>query len=229
MGSGHRSSRRETSGPRSVESNSGRDRHQRSSGRRLSRESDDAEKHCSGKAGSQRTPKKDTCHRRKHSERLIVKLDVIGHPASTVQLGVPVNLAVLLSLDGAQCDRTIDESRYDTSRLFAVTSLLGDDGSGRRVPLEAGLLGGHDTLDSVHPIPDHYLPAYQRAYPSRVILGFFKFSELVIKQPGAYRIRTSLVRMCDEGATSLAIIDSELVKVEGRSSNSHRRVQRVYS
>jgi hypothetical protein len=134
----------------------------------------------------------------------------------------------MISLEMPSPDRAVSASRYDTSGLFAVTSLVADTRSGELLSLEPGLLCGQKSLDSVHPMPEHCTSSLARNYPCRVVLGYFSFPGLVIRQAGTYRIRTTLVKMGEAGATSLAAVDSDPIKVDGRGSNSQRRHQRVY-
>ncbi|KAK3719928.1 hypothetical protein LTR37_004051 [Vermiconidia calcicola] len=238
----HRSYLRETSGPQAVDSGSGREKHHGSS--RRTKEGDDRERHRSKRNESQRSPKKEPGHRRKVSnpqpanmsnvpaEKPSLELDVTGQPSKGIQLGVPVEKSVMLSLRLSASDQVINASNVDTERLFAVTSLVADTRSGDRVPLEPGVLSGQKILDSVHPIPEHCAATLARNHPCRLALGYFSFPGLLIRQAGTYRIRTTLVKTggsADAGATSLLSVDSEPIKVERRSGGSLRRHQRVYS
>jgi hypothetical protein len=236
---GHRTYLREASGPRPVESNHSRDKNRGSGRRHHSKEYDDREKHSSRKTSQHKSPKTDSTHRRKssnvqttniHLEKPSIQLDVIGQPAPSIHLGMQIEKAVMISLKLPSADQRRQFSQYETSNLFAISSLVAESRSGERVTLEPGTMTSQKALDSIHPIPDHVADSLARKYPSQLALGYFTFSDLMIRQIGTFRIRTTLVKMGETGATSLAAIDSEIVKVEGRvASHSHRRHQRVYA
>lgn len=91
--------------------------------------------------------------------------------------------------------------------------------------MEAGSLTGQKTYDSVHAMPADSVRTFERLNPNLVVLGYFSFPGLLIRQAGIFRIRTTLARMEVEGAVSLVVEDSEPVKVERRGSvsSSQRR------
>ncbi|KAK5170580.1 uncharacterized protein LTR77_005168 [Saxophila tyrrhenica] len=230
---GHRSYLREASGPRPVEN--ARDKH-RGSGRRH-KEADDRDKQRSRKTEMPRSHRKESGHRKKASaqqsctpapERPRIELDVIGQPASGIQLGMPVEKSVMISLKLPSPEHAEKASCINTSSLFALTSLVSDSSNGERVPQEPNALCGMKTLDSIHPIPEHVVDNLARNYPLRQALGYFSFPGMVIRQAGTYRIRTTLVRMGEAGANSLLAVDSEPIKVERSGVNSQRRRQQVY-
>ena len=139
----------------------------------------------------------------------------------------------MVSLRFPSPDRAIDGANVDITRLFAAVSLVADTRSGERVPVEAGLLGGQKSFDSVHEIPEEHVETMARSQPCRVALGYFTFSGLVIRQAGSYRIRTTLIQMpasgsSQQGATSILSVDSESIKVERRVTAAPRTHARAH-
>lgn len=235
----HRSYLRDRSGPRVVSNSNGPDK---PSGSRRQKDADGREKdHPRRSSNSHRSPKKESSHRRMSSksrssnvftEQPTYELDVIGQPARGIQLGVPVETSVLVSLRLPSADYAFSANGVDTSGLLAMISLVADTRTGERMPLEAGSLTGQKLYDSVHPIPEECATTLARNQPGRVVLGYFSFPGLIIRQSGTYRIQTTLIKMssaADAGATSLLAVDSDPIKVERRGDGSLRRHQRIYS
>lgn len=234
-----RSYLRDSHGPRAVDAGAGRSDKGRGSSRRH-KDGDDKNTHRSSKDSSKRTSQKDSTHRRKHSssqtsdytETSCFELDVIGQPPSGVALGLPIETSVLVSLKVPATDQTVQAESIDTSRFFAVASLVADSRGGERVPLEAGIMTGQKMFDSVHAMPDECADRLAANQPHRLVLGYFSFPGLLIRQSGTYRVRTTLIKMSSSGqggGSSIVAVDSEPIKVERRSIATPRRHQRVYS
>lgn len=236
--SSQRSYLRDSCGPRVVDV--GTTRGKSGSGSRHHRDSDEKGQHRSKRDSSRRTSKNEASNRKKHSisqatdvnaERPTFELEFIGQPPGGVALGMPVETSVMISLRLPSPDRTISADSIETSRLFAVASLVADNRSGDRVPLEAGIMTGQKMFDSVHSIPDECAEQLANNRPCRLVLGYFSFPDLLIRQSGTYRIRTTLIKTAssgDGGASSIINVDSETFKVERRSIATPRRHQRVY-
>ena len=160
-----------------------------------------------------------------------LELEVLVDPAKSIHLGTSVQTCIMVYLRLPTSDRVISANNINTSQLLGVTSLVADNRNGERIPLEPGLLSGQKMYDSVQPFPDRYgsLPYND---PCRQILGCFTFPDLLIRQAGNYRIRTTLVQMdgsSERGATSLFCVDSDSIRVDRRSNATQRRHQRVYN
>ena len=231
-----RSYLRDSSGPRAVSAGNGY-----RNGARHHKHGDDGDKHCSKRSNSHRSTEKDSSHhhRRKVSnppyvddgaERAFFELDVIEQPVRGIQLGMSVEASVMISLRLPSSGRVSTGCDVDTSQLLAVTSLVADSRDGELVPMEAGTLTGQKQYDSVHPLPSDCAEDLARSQPHRIALGYFSFPGLLIRQSGTYRIRTTLFKMGDNGASSILSTDSVPIKVERRGSGlgSQRRQQRVY-
>lgn len=90
---------------------------------------------------------------------------------------------------------------------------------------------GQKMFDSVHSVPDDCAERLANNHPCRLVLGYFSFPGMLIRQSGAYRIRTTLLKMSSSGAgggSTVMSVDSEPIKVERRSIATPRRHQRVY-
>ena len=236
-----RSYLRDRSGPRAVDGGRGRDKIRNAS--RSHKDGDDREKHRSKRHELSRSPKKESSHRRKVSnhnspstnvtaERPSFELHIIAPPAQSIPLGLPVQMSIMISLRLPSSDQVISANSVDTSRLLALTSLVAENRNNERIPLEPGLLSGQKMYDSVQPFSEDDAAALARSDPCRLHLGYFAFPDLLIRQAGTYRIRTTVMKMDaspDSGATSLLEVDSEPIKVERRGTGTPRRHQRVYS
>ncbi|EMC94177.1 hypothetical protein BAUCODRAFT_222983 [Baudoinia panamericana UAMH 10762] len=232
-----RSYLREGNGPRVVDTGIGHEEGRRDSKAAL--RGDERSDHRSKSDSSRRLTKKDTAHRRKQSasqvptgrlEQPFFELDVIGQPPQSVVLGMPVDTTVLVTLRFPNADRHISAASIDTSAFFAATSLITDNRSGERVPLESGILSGQKLFDSIHPIPEACPDRFANDQPCSLVLGYFSFTSLLIRQPGTYRIRISLIEMSQTGrggATNIVTIDSDNIRVERRSTAMTRRQQRA--
>jgi hypothetical protein len=209
---------RDSSGPRAVDGNK-----TRSSSRR---DDDKQRKHPSSSSSSSRktSDSKATPHHRKSStasspDRPTYELDIIGQPSKNIIYGQLVETSVMVSLKCASPEMVEHYRNMDTSRLMGFVSLIADARSGERVPVECGSLTGQQMFDSVHDVPAHVAESLGRSQPSRLALGYFNFPSLLIRQPGAYRLRITLIKMggpgsSSQGGSSLLAIDSDTVKVE---------------
>ena len=234
-----RSYLRDSNGPRAVDAGQSRgSRRHHKDGTSDEREAKRSRRTSSTKSSS----KSESGHRRKSSNpqsgtkpqaRPTYELDVIGQPSKAIPLGVDVETSVMVSLRFPSADRAANASNIDTSQLFAVASLMTESRTEGWVPVEAGLLTGQALFDSVHPIPEEHVERMACMQPSRVTLGYFTFSGLLIRQSGTYRIRTSLIQMpapgSTTGGTTVLFTDSEPIRVERRQILPQRNSQRVYS
>jgi hypothetical protein len=138
-----------------------------------------------------------------------LSLDYVIRPPTEVQAGSPISPAVTLQVhtvrprpDAAAPDRTL-------YRYFAVVSLLQyyDDGEIDHAP--SGTLSGIQLVDSIH-TPDHSTMTHN----SPEILGYVSFPNLVIRSPGTFRLRASLMKVGASGGSKfLHSEDSGLIVV----------------
>ena len=155
--------------------------------------------------------------RSRRTKAAILELNVIGQTSSVIYLGTSVKSAVLVSL------KLSSASHFDASGLLAAVSLVKDDVDGQHEVMEGGSLTSQKMVDSIHPIPEEVAPVLASSDPHRMALGYFSFPDLMIKQTGTYRIRTTLIKVVDAEVLSLCALDSEpiVVKRYHRSSQPH--------
>lgn len=232
---------RDSHGPRAVDAGKSRS----SSKRQV----EEADKQRSKHSSSRKSSKPELSHSRKpsltpattsasssHQERPSFELDIIGQPQRSIIFGTTVEASVMVSLKLPSADMAASYRNLDTSRLLAVVSLVTDTRSGERTAIECGTLTGQKMFDSVHPMPEECVPSLARSQPCRLALGYFSFPGLLIRQPGSYRLRISLIKMgasdsSSSGGTTISTVDSEAIRVERRASgnSSHRKHQRTVS
>lgn len=159
---------------------------------------------------------RSTCRRGSNgsSGRATFSLDPVNDLPSEVRAGYPLESPFTLRVDRQRQSTPSGNIDQESGRLMAVATLVAHDGDGSSTPVEAGVLTGPQLADTVHPAP------------STGTLGYVSFPDLVIRSPGTFRIRVTLLRMSAtahsgqttsplQGATSLVSIDSEPVVVAG--------------
>lgn len=139
-------------------------------------------------------------------------LDPVNGLPREVRAGFPLDTPFIIRVDREQQSPYIGNLDAESGRLMAVATLVASDQHGLLTPVNAGILTGPQLADTVHP------------EPSTDTLGYVSFPDLVIRSPGTFRIRVTLLRMgatvhagygSVQGATSLVSIDSEPVVVAG--------------
>lgn len=144
----------------------------------------------------------------------IFSLNPVDQLPSEVRAGIPLDSPFTLRVDRQRQNSSNGNFDHDRGRLMAVATLVANDGDGSSTPVDAGVLTGPQLADTVHPTP------------STGTLGYVSFPDLIIRSPGTFRIRVTLLRMSAtahagqavsslQGATSLVSIDSEPVIVAG--------------
>jgi len=139
-------------------------------------------------------------------------LDPVNSLPREVRVGFPLAAPFTVRVDGQQQSPYTENLDAESGRLMAVATLVASDQHGLLTPVNAGILAGPQLADTVHP------------ESSTGTLGYVSFPDLVIRSPGTFRVRVTLLRMsatvhaehCSlQGAMSLASIDSEPVVVAG--------------
>lgn len=214
--SNHKTYQRDGHGPRAVDGSKSR-----SSSRR------DDDKQRSMHSSSRRPSEPKSSHRRKSSsassaERPAFEISVLGQPSRNIAFGQTVEMSVMVCLRCPSPEMAANYRNIDTSRLMGLVSLVADSRSGERVPVEYGTLTGQKMFDSIHEMPHHLEESLSRNQPCRLVLGYFTFPSLLIRQPGFFRLRVTLLKMGGSGSTtgggsSIAAADSDSIKVERRS------------
>ena len=229
----HKTHVRDSRGPRAVDAG-----HSREKGRSERREGGEGDsKHRSSKYSSSRSSKPESSRSRRESsssysrpnvsEKPTFEMDVIGQPQRNVIYGSTVETSVMVSLRVPSPDLIAHYKSLDTNKLMGVVSLVADTRSGERMPIECGTLTGQKMFDSCHPIPEEYAETLARNQPCRLSLGYFTFPSLLIRQPGTYRLRITLMKMSSSGGSAnMLSVDSESIKVERRATGAGSKHQR---
>jgi hypothetical protein len=233
---------RDNSGPRVVDA--GREKG-RSGGKRQ-KDAEDSVKNRTRHSSTHTPSKPDSSHRRKTSSasaaasiakdgisaRPVFELDVIGQPPRTIAYGTTVETVVVISLRLPSAELASRYASTDTSKLLAVVSLVEESRSGECKPMESGTVTGQQMSDSVHPIPQEHADTLARKQPCRVALGYVSFPALLIRQPGLFRLRVTLIKICSStsgGGSAVLSVDSDPIRVERRQhgSSSQRKHARI--
>ena len=139
-------------------------------------------------------------------------LDPVNRLPREVRAGFPLDAPFTIRVDGQRHSSYGGNVDAESGHLMAVATLVESDQHGSLTPVNAGILTGPQLADTVHP------------EPSTGTLGYVSFPDLVIRSPGTFRVRVTLLRMSAtvhaghssfQGATSLVSIDSEPVVVAG--------------
>lgn len=140
-------------------------------------------------------------------------LNVTIAPPSNLSSGSTFNTTILISTRS---------SRRSTSAsptgLLAVASLVSETSSGPR-PLPAGYLltatAGAKLMDSVQEASRSDVAALPRDRRGDVV-GVAAFSDLCVREPGAYRVRITLAKMQGDVYEAVAEVDSPAFRVSSR-------------
>ena len=172
-----------------------------------------------------------------YSARPSFELEMVDQPAKVVPFGAAIETSAMVTVRLPVPDRATFLRNFDTSQLVGVVSLVTETSGGERTPLETSRMTGQKMFDSVHPVPRDYADNISHRRPGRLALGCLKFPELLIRQPGTYHVRITLITMGDSAGSagcngtapaSVLTVDSETVHVERRPTGSSRRQQRLY-
>ncbi|KAF1941371.1 hypothetical protein EJ02DRAFT_204185 [Clathrospora elynae] len=159
-------------------------------------------------------------------EEIRYAMDIVVQPPRTARVGQTMPGSVVVRLRTTNADP--DDAVSDSTNLVAVAALVpGPNSTTSTDPnvLNALLLGRR--FDSIHPFADDEadgsIASMEMADPYGV--GYMRFPELVIRQPGTYRIRITLLRIrnsaSDPPVTSAGnglavhVVDSNPVVVNG--------------
>ncbi|KAL8708491.1 MAG: hypothetical protein Q9220_006649 [cf. Caloplaca sp. 1 TL-2023] len=129
---------------------------------------------------------------RHHSDPESHQMNVIVQPPLDVRCGDVLSPPISVSLQIGDGPTAREGDSKDTSRYWAVASLVSTDGLTALAPPSTSLLTG-TVADSVH---EARLTHDERA------VGYFRYGNLMINQPGDYRLRFSLMQMPTTNGTS---------------------------
>lgn len=159
-------------------------------------------------------------------------MDIVVQPPASARAGYSLNGTIIVRLRTTNANP--DDVVADSSNLVAVATLV--PGPNSSVPSDPAvlnaLLAGR-RFDSIHPFSDDEadgsIASMELDDPRGV--GYMRFSELVIRQAGTYRIRITLIRIRNSssdppvpsvaGGASVQIVDSNPIVVQGSGPTSN--------
>lgn len=159
-------------------------------------------------------------------------MDVVLQPPATARAGQPLTGSIIVRLRAVDTDP--DEAIADSGNLVAVAALVpGPDSTGSTDPVVLNTLLGGRRFDSIRPFSDDeadgFIGSMEMDDPRGV--GFMSFNELVIRQPGVYRIRITLIRIRNSssdppvasaaGGASIEMVDSNPIVVQGSGPSTN--------
>jgi hypothetical protein len=123
-------------------------------------------------------------------------LDFVVRPPNEVQAGFAISPAVTLQVRTVRRGPSAAPPDRSLHQYFTVVSLLQLYDDGDIDHASPGILAGHQLADSIH-APDH--ATFTLNSPD--ILGYVSFPNLVIRSPGTFRLRTSLMKVGSSGGS----------------------------
>ena len=159
-------------------------------------------------------------------------MDIVVQPPPTARAGYSLNGTIIVRLRTTNTHP--DDAIADSGNLVAVATLI--PGPNSTVPSDPNvlstLLAGR-YFDNIHPFSDDEadgsIASMELDDPRGV--GYMRFSDLVIRQAGIYRIRITLIRIRNSssdppvasvaGGSSVQIVDSNPIVVQGSGPAHH--------
>lgn len=123
-------------------------------------------------------------------------LDFVVRPPNEVRVGSSISPAVTLQVRTVRRGSSAAVSNQNLHHYFVVVSLLQLYEDGDVDHASPGILTGTKLADTIH-VPDHATLTLN----SPDILGYVSFPNLVIRSPGTYRLRTSLMKVASSGGS----------------------------
>jgi hypothetical protein len=151
-------------------------------------------------------------------------MDILVQPPRSAIAGRSLTPAVTVRLRSLRED--LDRDDLDVAHLLAVASLTAESEGTPDEQLQRALAGRR--FDSVHPFTAEDANNYESAG-----IGFMSFPDLVIREQGTYRIRITLIRVRNGagdsspvpvGGSSVQVIDSDPVTIEGEAAEAGKRI-----
>jgi hypothetical protein len=154
-------------------------------------------------------------------------MDVILQPPATARAGSRLGGTIVVRLRTTNSNP--DDAMADSHNLFAVAMLVpGSNSSALSDPTVLDTFLAGRRYDSVRPFSDDEadgtIASMEMDDPRGV--GYMLFPELIIRQPGTYRIRIALWRAADPpsasagGRACLQVVDSNPITVQRPPANN---------
>ncbi|MCJ1404535.1 hypothetical protein MMC11_007761 [Xylographa trunciseda] len=137
---------------------------------------------------------------------------IVIEPPYQARPGDVLTPPLVMSLENETGPNLSEQEPVDPTLFWAVVSVVSEDDMTLLAPPRTDLLMG-TIADSVHPLtpPDH-----------EGQIGFVAFPNLIIREPGRYRLRISLIKMnaigemstpSYEGGTAIQSLSSRVINV----------------
>ena len=153
-------------------------------------------------------------------------MDIVVQPPRTARVGQTMPGSIVVRLRTSNADP--DDAVADSTNLVAVATLVAGPNSNASTDpsvLNTILVGRR--FDSIHPFADDEadgsIASMDMADPSGV--GYMRFPDLIIRQPGTYRIRITLIRIRNSASdppvtsagngSAVHVVDSNPIVVNG--------------
>ncbi|KAF2714328.1 hypothetical protein K504DRAFT_420068 [Pleomassaria siparia CBS 279.74] len=165
-------------------------------------------------------------------EGLGYAMDILVQPPSTAYAGQNLGGNIIVRL--RNLDDHLNDAIADSTNLVALATLVRDSNwPGSRDPTVLNTLLTGRRFDSIHPFSDDEadgsISSMEMAHPRGV--GYMRFPELMIRQPGTYRIRITLIRVRNSssdppvssasGGASVHAVDSNPIRVHGACNGKY--------
>ncbi|KAF2469436.1 uncharacterized protein BDR25DRAFT_229088 [Lindgomyces ingoldianus] len=183
-------------------------------------------RHHSGNGNSVRSHRSTSSRHSISPEDIRYAMDVVLQPPPTAWAGYELNRTIVVRLRTTNTDP--NDALADSTNLVAVATLVpGPNSTGSRDPTVLNSLLAGRRCDSIHPFSDDEADGVAASldmdHPRGV--GYMVFPGLIIRQPGTYRIRITLIRIRStssdlpvspsSGGASVQVVDSNPIVVQG--------------
>lgn len=165
-------------------------------------------------------------------EDISYAMDIVVQPPPTARAGYSLNGTIIVRLRTTNSHP--DDAIADSGNLVAVATLIpGPNSTVSSDPNVLSTLLAGRYFDNIHPFSDDEADgsiASMELDDHRGV-GYMRFSDLVIRQAGTYRIRITLIRIRNSssdppvasaaGGASVQIVDSNPIVVQGSGPAHH--------
>jgi hypothetical protein len=152
-------------------------------------------------------------------------MDIVVQPPRSARVGQTLPGSIVVRLRTTNTDP--EDAVADSGNLVAVATLVPGNSSMSADPSALRALLAGRIFDSIHPFADDEadgsIASMEMADPYGV--GYMRFPDLSIRQPGTYRIRITLIRIRNSASdppvssvgngASVQVVDSNTITVMG--------------
>lgn len=152
------------------------------------------------------------------------QLDVTCQPERVTSLLKKVGISVKVSLKMLQSRFICEERSRDITQLLALVSLVACRRDNSCTSAEPDLIVASSMFDTVHIAPSDSTQTIADGEMGLKTLGYFHFSELMIRRIGLYRVRVTLLHTpgpFQDWITTVAFVDSEQIEVKAYLESAH--------